>query len=72
MTALEVTLAKGDFLVANRFSAADIGVAYHLFWLGLWPELAAITAKFPKTVRYLDRLKSRPASIKAKVFSYPG
>lgn len=70
--ALDVTLAKNSFLVGNRFSAADICVGYHLFWLTLWPELESIMKKFPRVTTYLDRLRAMPSAIEAKVFTYQG
>jgi glutathione S-transferase len=70
MHAMDLTLSKNSYLVANRFSAADICVSYHLYWLRMWPELDAVVTKFPKIVSYLDRLKNMPSAIEAKVFSY--
>jgi len=68
--ALDQTLSKSSFLVANRLSAADICVSYHLFWLKLWPELDVIIAAFPKVVSYLDRMTKMPSAIESKVFAY--
>ena len=68
--AVDQTVAKSEYLVGNRFSAADICVSYHFYWVSLWPELQAVVDQFPKVVSYLDRLKKRPSAIEAKVFSY--
>ena len=52
---LENALQGQDYLVDNRFTAADIMVAYILAW---FPE--QLTA-CPGLLRYLARLKQRPA-----------
>ena len=70
LTTLDSTLAKNTYLVANKFSAADICVSYHLYWLKLWPELDAEWRKFPRLHTYLERLQQMPSAIKANVFSY--
>lgn len=72
MHALNLTLSKNSYLVANQFSAADICLSYHLYWLQLWPELNVIIKDFPKVVSYLDRMKNRPAAVQLKVFSFEG
>jgi glutathione S-transferase len=70
--AMDLTLSKNSYLVAHRFSAADICVGYHLYWLKLWPELNVVIEAFPKVVAYLDRLKKMPSAVESKVFSYEG
>ena len=70
MTTLNRTLERNDYLVANKFSTADICVSYHLYWLTLWPELNEVMAKFPKVMSYLERMKKVPSAIKADVFTY--
>jgi glutathione S-transferase len=72
MEALDRTLSKHSYLVANRLSAADLSVSYHLYWCTLWPELNAVVQKFPKVVDYLARLRQLPSAIKSKTFSYEG
>lgn len=72
MTALDQALEKKSYLVANRFSAADICVSYHLTWLRLWPELDSVMQDFPRVLNYVDRLKNTPSALKAEVFSYKG
>jgi glutathione S-transferase len=69
--ALDRGLAKGDYLVANRFSAADICMGYHLYFLRMWPELDQVIVKHPRVVAYLDKLKAMPSAVKAEVFSFP-
>jgi glutathione S-transferase len=72
MTALDSVLKKDSFLVANRFSAADICVGYHLYFCTLWPEFEAVMNEFPSVASYMKRLKEMPSAIQAKVFSYEG
>ena len=69
--ALERTLSKNDYLVGNRFSAADICVSYGLTWMQLWPEFGAAFAKYPSIARYLARLGARPAAIESKALTVP-
>ena len=69
---LNQMLSKNEFLVANRFSAADICVSYHLAFAMLWPELKVIVDEYPNLTQYLERMKKRPAAEKAKAFSFPG
>jgi glutathione S-transferase len=61
---IEQALADGrDWLVAGRFTAADICVGYALFLattLGLRDELG------PQSQRWLDRICSRPAFLAAR------
>jgi glutathione S-transferase len=70
LRALDLRLSKSPYLVAERFSAADICVGYHLYWCKLWPELAAPMKDFPSVTSYLDRLEKMPSAVQAKVFSY--
>ncbi|MBS1963739.1 MAG: glutathione S-transferase family protein [Bdellovibrionales bacterium] len=72
LDALDRTFAKGDFLLGNRFSAADISVSYHLFWIRLWPELDVVLRKYPRVIDYLERMKKRTAAVRSQVFAYPG
>jgi glutathione S-transferase len=69
---LQNVLTKNSFLVANRFSTADICVSYHLYWLNLWPELESVMKKFPAVGAYLERMAAMPSAKKADVFSYKG
>ena len=70
LEAMTQTLANASFLVANKFSAADICVSYALYFVRLWPELEAVVQRYPQVVSYLDRLQKIPSAIQAKVFSY--
>jgi glutathione S-transferase len=69
---LNQALSKDSFLVANRFSAADICVGYHLYWCKLWPEFEEIMKRHPHLLSYMERLEKMPSAIQAKVFSYSG
>jgi glutathione S-transferase len=56
-------LAKGDWLCAGRFTAADISVGYAL----LLASQLKLSEKFsPATAAYWERLKARPAFQAAK------
>lgn len=70
LEALNQVLSRNSYLVANRFSAADICVSYHLYWCGFWPELQTVIRQFPAITSYLDRLKTMPSAVQAQVFSY--
>jgi glutathione S-transferase len=66
---LASTLSRSDFLL-GQFSAADVCVGYHLYYASLWPELNDVIESNVKVSQYLKRLKSRPAAIESKVFTY--
>jgi glutathione S-transferase len=70
LVTLDRVFTEKSFLVGNRFTAADVSVSYHLYWLRLWPELDQIFNDFPKVKAYMDRMESHPSAIKADVFSY--
>lgn len=72
MHTLDLAIAKGPFLLGERFSAADACVGYQTYWCTLWPEFDAIIHSFPNVVAYLARLKQMPSAVKAQVFTYPG
>lgn len=61
MDALEQAVSSKDYLVANRFSAADVYVGAHLSW-GL--QFGSIE-KRPAFETYWARLAARPAHIRA-------
>lgn len=67
---LERALARRETLLASGFSAADICVGYHLYFLYMWPELETVLRDFPRVGAYFERLKQHPAALKAQVFSY--
>jgi glutathione S-transferase len=54
---LETRLADREYLMRSGFSAADIGVGYSLHLADRLIDLA----KFPTVMRYLRRLRARPA-----------
>lgn len=70
MQALERTLSRDEYLVGNHFTAADICVSYHVNWLRLWPELDAMIAPMRGVIAHLERMKARPAAVRARAFSY--
>lgn len=70
--ALDRTLSRNSFLVANRFSAADVCVSYHLYGIAMWPELDAVIKESPSVAAFMERMKKMPSALKAKVFSYEG
>jgi glutathione S-transferase len=61
MNALETALSKGDYLLGDRFSAADVYFGSHIGW-GM--QFGGIE-KRPAFERYNERLRSRPAAIRA-------
>ena len=68
--ALEQALTHREYLIGGQFSAADICVSYHLYWLRLWPELKTLMDQSPRLTQYLDRIQTRKAAVEAKVFTY--
>jgi glutathione S-transferase len=70
VAAVDRALARGNFLVGNRFTTADIGVSYHLNFCRLWPEMEVEFKGFPRVIAYLDRMKALPSAKNADVFSY--
>lgn len=61
MNALEVAIGKGDYLLGDKFSAADVYFGAHIGW-GL--QFGGIE-KRPAFERYSERLRNRPAAIRA-------
>ena len=59
---LEHALSKGDYLLGDRFSAADVYVGSQVGWSMLFGSLP----KKPVFERYWERLTARPAAIRAK------
>jgi glutathione S-transferase len=62
LNALEGAVSRGDYLVGNRFSAADLYVGSQLGW-GM--QFGTIE-KRPAFERYAARINSRPAAIRAR------
>ncbi len=60
--ALEGAVSRGDYLAGDRFSAADLYVGSHLGW-GM--QFGSIE-KRPAFERYVGRLMSRPAAVRAR------
>ena len=59
---LEATIADREYLVSDRFSAADVYVGSHLGW-GM---RFGMVEKRPAFERYFERLIARPAAIRAR------
>ena len=59
---LEATIADREYLVSDRFSAADVYVGSHLGW-GM---RFGMVEKRPTFERYFERLSARPAAIRAR------
>jgi glutathione S-transferase len=62
MDALEAAVSRGDYLVGNRFSAADLYVGSQL---GFGMMFGTIE-KRPAFAHYWQRLSTRPACVRAK------
>jgi glutathione S-transferase len=62
INAAETALANGDYLLGERFSAADVYFGAHIGW-GL--QFGSIE-KRPAFERYAARLHSRPAAVRAR------
>jgi glutathione S-transferase len=62
ISTLEAALAGREYLVGDRFSAADVYVGSHIGWGMIFGTLE----KRPAFERYFERLSSRPALIRAR------
>jgi len=62
MSTLESALAGREYLVGDRFSAADVYVGSHIGWGMIFGTFE----KRPAFERYFERLSSRPAAIRAR------
>jgi glutathione S-transferase len=62
MTALESAVEGREYILGDRFSAADVYVGAHIGWS---LQFGAIERREP-LVRYAERLQSRPASVRAR------
>lgn len=62
--ALAVGLANHEWLVGDRFSGADILVGSNLSWFSQWA--AAAFADLPGCSAYVERVRARPALIRAR------
>jgi glutathione S-transferase len=61
MNALEGAVAERDYLVGDRFTAADLYVGSHIGWGMMFGTIE----KRPAFERYWRRLRERPAAIRA-------
>jgi len=64
MDALEGAVSRGDYLVGDRFTAADLYVGAHLAWGLMFGSID----KRPAFERYAARLEARPAAQRANAF----
>jgi glutathione S-transferase len=62
LSTLESTLSGREYLVGDRFSAADVYVGSHVGWGMIFGTFE----KRPAFERYFERLSSRPAAIRAR------
>ena len=62
MNALELAVSAGDYIVGDRFTAADVYVGSHIDF-GL--QFGTLE-KRPAFERYWQRLSARPAALRAK------
>ena len=62
METLEAAVSASPYIAGDRFSAADVYVGSHISW-GL--QFGTLEAR-PEYQAYWDRLKDRPAYLKAK------
>jgi glutathione S-transferase len=60
--ALEAAVSRGDYLVGDRFTAADVYAGSHI---GFGMQFGTID-KCPSFERYWSRLSARPAALRAK------
>jgi glutathione S-transferase len=62
MNTLESAVSQGEYLLGDRFSAADVYVGSHI---GFGMQFGTIE-KRPAFERYVARLFARPAALRAK------
>ena len=62
VSALESAVSAGNYIAGDEFSAADVYVGAQLGWLTQF----GIIEKRPAFERYLARITSRPAAVKAR------
>jgi glutathione S-transferase len=61
-SALEAALAERDYLVGDRFTAADLYVGSHIGWGMSFGTIE----KRPTFERYFARISTRPAAVRAR------
>ena len=62
MSALEFAVSKSDYIAGDTFSAADVYFGSHVGWGMMFGTLE----KRPALVAYFDRLRNRPAAVRAR------
>jgi glutathione S-transferase len=62
LNALEAAVSRGDYIVGERFTAADVYVGSHIGW-GM--QFGTVE-KRPAFERYWARISARPAALRAK------
>jgi glutathione S-transferase len=62
LSALEAAVSRGDYIVGDRFTAADVYVGSHIGW-GM--QFGTVE-KRPAFERYWARISARPAALRAK------
>ena len=62
MNALDGAVSQGDYIVGNRFTAADVYVGSHI---GFGLQFGTIETR-PAFERYWSRISARPAALRAK------
>src|SRR3954464_8536084 len=62
MNTLEAAVSRGEYLIGDRFSAADVYVGSHI---GFGMQFGVIETR-PAFERYVARLFARPAALRAK------
>ncbi len=61
MAALEIAVSGKDYIVGDRFTAADVYLGSHIFW-GM---LTGVLEKRPAFERYWEKIGARPAAQRA-------
>jgi glutathione S-transferase len=62
LSTLEGALSEREYLVGDRFSAADVYVGSHIGWGMSFGTIE----KRPAFERYFERLSARPAAVRAR------
>ena len=62
LAALEQAVSQGDYILGERFSAADVYLGAHLGWGMSFGTIE----KRPAFERYVARVGGRPAAVRAK------
>jgi glutathione S-transferase len=62
---LEIALGKGEWLVGNAFSVADLNLAAAMVRVMVTPALDTAVARWPKVHAWLHKCWDRPAAGRA-------